>query len=153
MAKNESILTLAMLVVGIFLTIDSLWLGLGTVHRPGVGFLPFYTGLGLTCVTLVSLIKAFLAKTKKQGTESEKMSGRAVLRVVAILVALGIYVFVLPFLGFLTGTFLLLIVLFRVGGFRRWATTLAAGFLSVSISYLLFCSWLGLRFPKGPLGF
>lgn len=149
MVKKEWILTLAMLFIGVVLIVESLRLGLGGVHRPGAGFLPFYTGLGLSCVALGSLFKTFLETKREKKRECEKLFGRYILTVVTIFVALVVYVLLFPLLGYLISTFLLLIFLFKAGGFRRWIFSSMAAFLTVSLSYLLFCSWLNMRFPKG----
>jgi len=153
MVKREWILIVTLLLIGVGFTFESLRLGLGGVHRPGMGFLPFYAGLGLSCAALVSLLKTFLAVERERGAASEKTYGRSSLRVAAILAALVLYILLVSVFGFMISTFLLLVFLFKVGGFRRWTSTLLAALLSISASYLLFCSWLSLRFPKGLLGF
>lgn len=153
MVKKEWILTLAMLLVGVVFMIGSLRLGLGNVRRPGTGFLPFYTGLGLSCVALVYLFKTFLAAKRERRKVNEEFFGRSVLNVVAIFMALIVYVLLFPLLGYVLSTFLLLIFLFKAGGVRRWTSCTVDAFLAVSLSYLLFCFWLNMRFPKGFLGF
>jgi len=153
MEKKEWGLNLGMLLIGVLFVIESLRLGLGSIHRPGSGFLPFYTGLGLCLVAFFSLIKNFLTARKGNGKDQEKFFARSVLKVVAIVVALIVYVLIVPWLGYLLSTFMLLLFLFKAGGFRKWALIAVAAFLTISISYLLFSYWLGLRFPKGFLGF
>lgn len=146
-------MNLAMLLIGGALVSESLRIGLGGVHRPGAGFLPFYTGLGLSFVATLSLLKNFWAVKKGGEEEREKVFGQSVSNVVVIVFALIGYVLIFRWLGYPISTFLLLIFLFRAGGFRRWTFTLVAAFLTVSLSYLLFCSWLNMRFPIGFLGF
>jgi len=153
MEKKVWVLNLAMFLIGLIFVIESLRLGLGGVHRPGSGFLPFYTGAGLSLVAAFSLFKNFLAtKREKDRNREKKFFGPSVINVVTIVVVLVAYVLILPWLGYLLSTFMLLIFLFRAGGFRKWALTLAAAFLTTSISYLLFGHWLGIRFPKGFVG-
>lgn len=153
MAKKEWVIDFVILFVGIILIIESLRLGVGSIHRPAPGFLPILTGIGLSVVAFFSLIKNFLAAKRDKDGNREKLFGRSVLNVVAISIALFVYVLVFPWVGYLLSTFLLLIFLFKVGGFRRWAFVLAAAILTVSIIYLFFGSWLKIRFPKGFLGF
>jgi putative tricarboxylic transport membrane protein len=153
MVKKEWVLSLAMLLVGTAITVESARLGLGSIHRPGIGFLPFFTGLALSLAALGSLLNAFLTTRRSAETKSDKLFGPSILNAVAIFAALVIYVFLLGLLGFLASTFLLLVFLFKAGGFRRWSVTLAAALLTVAISQLVFCYWLSMRFPKGLLGF
>jgi len=149
MVKKEWILTFAMLLIGVFFIIESLRLGLGGFHRPGVGFLSFYSGLILSCVALGSLFKTFLTAKR----EDEKLFGRSVLNVATMFMALVAYILLFRVLGYLISTFLLLIILFKAGGFRRWIFALVASLLVVSATYVVFSSWLNMRFPKSFLGF
>lgn len=146
-------LTLAMLIIGIVFVIESLFLGLGSLHRPGAGLLPFFTGTCLFLILFFSLAVTFLTARKKKIINNRKLVGHSIFKVITIIVALAVYVLLLPWLGYLMSTFLLLTFLFRAGGFQRWLLILVVAFLTVSLSYLLFSSWLNIRFPKGFLGF
>src|SRR3990170_7689053 len=141
MVRYEWILTLALFLIGAGFTVESLRLGLGSIHRPGIGFLPFYTGLGMSGVALAFFLKTFLAVKRQQEAEREKTDGLFILRVAVIFAALVLYVLLVPVLGFLIGTFLLLIFLFKAGGIRRWMPALLAALVSVWVSYLLFSFW------------
>lgn len=153
MANKEWVIDLVILMIGVAFAIESSRLGLGGIHRPGAGFLPFYTGLGLSLVAIFSLLKNFWTVKREMSKERKKLFGRSVYNVAAIVFALIVYALIFQWLGYLISTFLLLIFLFKAGGFRRWTFTLVAAFLTVSFSYLLFCFWLNMRFPKGFLGF
>jgi putative tricarboxylic transport membrane protein len=150
MERKEWVLVLGMFLIGVIFVIEALRLGLGSVHRPGPGFLPFYGGLLLSIISFFSLIKSFF--TAPKGSGKERVFAGSILKVVAIVVSLIIYILIIPWLGYLLSTFMLLLFLFKAGGFRKWAFILAAAFLSVCMSYLLFSYWLGMRFPKGFLG-
>ena len=115
MAKKEWVLIFAMFLIGGVFVIESLRLGLGSIHSPGAGFLPFCTGAALSLAAVSSLIKIFLKAKRETGKEEEKFFGRPVLNVVAIVVALIDYVFIVPRLGYLLSTFMLLIFLFKAG--------------------------------------
>ena len=151
MVKKEWILNLGMLLLGTVFLIESVNLGLGGIHRPGPGFLPFFTGLGLSCTALFSLIGE-CTKGRSNAGRKEKFFGQSARHVFIIAVSTGIYVLVLPRLGYLLSSFLLLIVLFKTGGFRKWSLILVTALVTVLVSYWLFSHWLGLRFPKGFVG-
>ena len=150
MTRKEWVVPLALLLVGGASTIEAWRLGLGTFHRPGVGFLPFLVGISLSLIALYSLIIDIAAARKEEG--KEKFFGPFLVRVVLVVCCLGLYVVLLPVAGYLLSTFLLLVFLFKTGGVRRWSSTLAASLLTTFASYLLFGYWLGIRFPKGFLG-
>ncbi len=151
MARKEWIINAAMFVIGVVFLIESLRLGLGSIRRPGPGLLPLYTGVALSLVASFSLIRCFLAA--KGEKDKEKFFGQSVGNVVIILIGLVAYVFLLPWLGYLISTFMLLMFLFRAGGFRKWGLILLLAFVATSATHLVFSSWLNLRFPKGFFGF
>jgi len=147
MAKKAWLVSLALLVVGIASSIEAIRLGLGSVHRPGVGFLPLLVGSCLAIIAFFSLIVDIWAALRA-GTK-ERLFGDSWVKVVLIVCCLGAYVLVLPIAGYLLTTFLLFIFLFRIGGVQRWSMALLAALLTASISYLVFGFLLNIRFPKG----
>jgi putative tricarboxylic transport membrane protein len=151
MARKEWMINAAMFVVGVVFLIESLRLGLGSVRRPGPGLLPLYTGAALALVASFSLVRGLLAPRGEK--DKEKFFGPSIGNVVIILVGLVAYVFLLPWLGYILSTFMLLMFLFRAGGFRKWGLILLLAFLATAATHLVFSSWLNLRFPKGIFGF
>jgi hypothetical protein len=113
--------------------------------------LPLITGGALSLVALFSLVRSLLAP--KEDKDCEKFFGQRIGNVILILIGLVAYVFLMPWLGYLTGTLMLMAFLFRAGGFRRWSMVLLASVLTTSVTYLVFSYWLKLRFPGGVLGF
>jgi hypothetical protein len=153
MAKKEWVVSFAMLVIGFVFIIESLRLGLGSGYRPGMGFLPFYTGVGLSCVSIFLLIQNFLTGKRGERAEREKLFGRSMINVVKIVISLMVYALVLSWLGYLLSTFTLCVFLFKAGGFRRWSFAIMSALLVSAISFVIFGYWLGIRFPKGFLMF
>ena len=153
MARNDWASNLALLLLGGAFAIASLQLNFGTVHRPGPGFLPFWTASGLILVAGFSLARALVEFQRRKSAQGERLFDSSVLNVIATVVILAAYAIGLEWLGYNLSTFALFIFLFKVSGFRRWLNTLIAAFLTTSLSYLFFGSWLGVRFPKGFLAF
>ena len=151
MARKEWMINAAMFIIGVVFVIESLRLGLGSVRHPGPGLLPLYTGVALGLVASFSLVRAFLAP--KGERDKEKFFGPSIGNVVIILLGLVAYVFLLPWLGYIISTFMLLIFLFRAGGFRKWGLIVLLAFRATAATHLVFSSWLNLRFPKGIFGF
>jgi hypothetical protein len=151
MAGKEWMINAAMFLIGVVFLIESLRLGLGSFRRPGPGLLPLYTGVALALVASFSLIRCLFAPRGEK--DKEKFFGQSIGNVVIILVGLVAYVFLLPWLGYIVSTFMLLMFLFRAGGFRKWGLILLLAFLATAATHLVFSSWLNLRFPKGIFGF
>ncbi|MGZ3568653.1 MAG: tripartite tricarboxylate transporter TctB family protein [Thermodesulfobacteriota bacterium] len=66
---------------------------------------------------------------------------------------LFLYVLLFNWLGFLLGTFLLLLVLFRIVEPYGWKTILLSSVLTIAGTYFFFDILLESRLPKGFLGF
>lgn len=153
MANRESVIYVVMFIIGVVFLIESLRLGLGRMHQPGIGFFPFFTGVALSVIALYSLVKNFLVAKREKGKDIEKFFGPSAFNVGKIIACLYVYVFITPWLGFILSTFILFIILYKVGGIRKWTATLLYSFLTISLTYFIFSYWLNLRFPKGFLGF
>jgi len=149
MERREWTINLVILLIGAVFIIESVRLGLGRIQRPGPGMLPLLAGGGLSLAALYALVRSLLAA---KGAK-ERFFGRNVVNVIIILIGLVVYVFVLPWLGYLTGTFMLLMFLFRAGGFRRWGTIVLYALVTTVVTHVVFSHWLNLRFPRGILGF
>jgi hypothetical protein len=150
--RRELIVNALMIVVGAIFSIESLRLGIGGIHRPGPGMLPLFTGIALGLVATFSLIK-YLVMTKGNNGQDDKFFGHAIYNVIIISISLVAYVLLLPWLGYLTATVMLLVFLFKAGGFRKWGWILLSSLATSSVTYLVFSYWLHLRFPQGIFGF
>jgi putative tricarboxylic transport membrane protein len=154
MVQKEWILNVVMFLFGIVIIVKSLHLGLGSLARPGVGLFPFIAGVGLSLVTFFPALKKFIAARKEYDRDGgQKFFGPSVINVLVSLIALVIYSFILPWLGYLISTFMLLAILFKIAGFRKWVFTLTVSFIAALATYIVFYYWLSVRLPKGILGF
>ena len=62
MGRADRISGIFWLLFAIFVGIESYRLGLGTLHKPGPGFLYFWTSIALGIMSLVVLIQAGISK-------------------------------------------------------------------------------------------
>jgi len=90
--------------------------------------------------------------------KGEKITGPAAgssknFKLAGTVVALFLFAFGFPHLGFLIATIPLMIFLPRVIGELSWKVSLAIGFLTSLAMYALFKIWLKVQFPLGPWGF
>ncbi len=138
-------------LVGFGFSIFSFNLGLGSVHAPGPGFVPFLAG-GLLIVLSIATMMETRPETKVKNW-SGLFGGDRWRIVVGILGTLFLYALVMDFLGFNLSTFLLLIFLFRLGEGQRWTVALGVAFITMVLTYLLFDYFLQVSFPRGFLGF
>jgi putative tricarboxylic transport membrane protein len=145
--SRDRVSGLAWLAVALFAAAQGLSLGLGSLHRPGPGFFPFWGGvvLGLLSILLVVRSPALDAPT------AARLRLDTAKPVVAAGAILG-YLLLLEVLGFVPVTFLFLLLLFRLER-RSWTFSAASAAVGAVGSYGLFQLWLKTQLPTGPLGF
>jgi len=131
--------------LALFVLWESLRLELGTLKTPGPGFLSFGAGIGLAVLSL-ALITSGWGKRADLKAHSR--------RVILALLALFAYSLILDTLGFIVATFLLVAILFRLGGyFRQWWTLVAASASVALLAYLFFGILLNVFLPRGLFSF
>jgi putative tricarboxylic transport membrane protein len=138
------------MVFSLIVCLESWRLEVGNLHAPGPGFLPFLTGLLLGGLSGIAFIQAL--KEKPSQEKGFLSFGAYLIKVGLLAVALVVYVLLLSTLGFLVGTFLLLLFLFRIMEPLGWKTVFLASIITLAAVYLLFDVFLGTRLPIGILG-
>jgi putative tricarboxylic transport membrane protein len=150
MKKTYTVANLIWLALSIAICIESWRLHIGGFHQPGPGFLLFFAGALLGIFALISLIQS-MKERKHRGPGT--WAGVNFLRLGLLVGVLFLYTILLPKVGFLLGTFLLLLFLFRVVEPYRWRKVFFASLLTIGVIYGFFVIILESRLPKGLLGF
>ena len=129
---------------------EAIELEVGTPHNPGSGFMIFGAAAVLGLLALHQFIKSF--KSLKQGsdTAAERIHWGRILGVIAANI---LYIFLLQPVGFLFCTFLLLLFLFQVLERGRWLQRVIGSALTSFLTYLFFARLLQLNLPKGIIPF
>ncbi len=142
------------LLLGIAICVQSVYLKIGELRKPGPGFMPFLSGAFLG---LFGLILTLTSISRKFREEEEVES----LRIWAKgnwgnfffpLIALFGYLLLLKPLGFILTTFIFLFFLFKLKEPKRWGMPFIFSVCTVILSYLIFSVWLKCQFPKGIFG-
>jgi putative tricarboxylic transport membrane protein len=124
----------------------------GSIHNPGPGFLPFWSGVTLGLLSILLLIRTFL---QKDGTPllgklfKEKIRWKKVGIVLISLILYGIFI---EIMGFFLSTFLFLVSLMRFIDPLPWKRVIGWALIGSIGSYLIFEVFMKLRLPKGFLG-
>ena len=136
----------ALLVLSLYVSIESWRLGLGTYFRPGPGFFPFYSGLLLGVLAVILTLGAFRGELGP-GEAWGKWTN-------ILLVSVGMLGFALLLnrLGFLLTAFVFIWFLLQVVERRDWIVSLGAAALTALGSYAIFQLWLRAQLPAGILG-
>lgn len=130
--------------------LESRRLEVGTFQTPGPGFLPFLAAIGLGLLAVIAFIQTLREKTSQE--KGVPFFGEYLIKVGLLTGVLIVYVLLLNILGFMIGTFLLLLFLFRIVEPVRWSKVFLASGITLAAVYLLFDLFLGTRLPKGILG-
>ena len=137
--------------IAVFVLVQAIALGTGTLSSPGPGFLMFIASLSLGLLSLLLMAMKVFKRAGSAGF-SNMWQGRNRLKVILSVMALLLYAFLLTHLGFLLTSFALMVVLFGLERQRAWITLTYAAVTVVSC-YVFFHILLAVPFPKGVLYF
>jgi putative tricarboxylic transport membrane protein len=137
------------LALGLFGLFSSIRLGIGNVRDPGSGFVLFYASLlFIGCIVLMLFLSHFNCQ---RPAPVESWRGLCRRKVLVVVGASILYLFILEKVGYLLATFALMLVLFGLGRLRLWVLLSCAG-ATVAGSYCIFHTLLKVPLPKGILG-
>jgi putative tricarboxylic transport membrane protein len=152
MGRADRISGVFWLCFAVLMIIQSYRLGLGTLHKPGPGFLFFWVNIILAIMSLVVLIRAWAGK-KQEGPQHAIFGRQNLSKIIFVMVSLFLYALFMEAVGFLPITLLLFIYLLGIIEKKKWYYTLFVSIVVTVISYLIFETWLQSQLPKGLLGF
>ena len=151
--KAERLGAIFWLGVGLISIYGSAQLGIGTMRRPGSGFLSLLAGCFISLMALIVLLQSLLQRQGKEAKLSSLWEGVKWRRPLAIGLILVVYILVLEKVGFLITSLLTLFVMFKGVEKISWGKAIL---ISVSISagsFLLFNNLLKATLPRGIFGF
>jgi putative tricarboxylic transport membrane protein len=144
---------------GVFFLLLSIYVGgvsflrldLGSLHKPGPGFMPFWSAIILGILTIIMLLQDSLPHKEKEAEEKrEKIHWQAVFLAFASLL---ICIFIFERLGYILSTLLFVGFLLKYIEKKRWLSAILASVLMTLFSYCVFKVWLQADLPKGIFGF
>jgi hypothetical protein len=140
---KERIVAAGILVFALAYAAGAVALRVGSLAEPGAGLFP----AAIACALLVAAgLHAWRTFRGNREDEGRSWAQVAPVGIAATLVA---YPFLLARLSFLLSTFLVLFVLYRLLGFKRAATSLAAAATTSLLSFVVFAGLLGVVLPSG----
>lgn len=139
------------LLLSIYVCIASFRMGIGTPRNPGMGFMTFGSSLLLGIFSLIVFFRTLLKREETEIT-SAAFSGIMWKRILFVLIALVLYVMLLPVLGYKIITFLLMSFLFWILKGTKWWWVLSSSLITTIATYYIFSKWLNCQFPEGLFG-
>ena len=142
-----------MILVGTYVATGAIRLGIGSVNKPGAGFIFFWLAVLLICLATIDLATTIVESKRSNAIQKPLWKGFRWGKVILILVGLGVYAIVLDILGFILSTFLVLFFLFKVVEPVKWRDAIIGSLLTISVVYAVFGIWLKVPFPAGIFGY
>jgi putative tricarboxylic transport membrane protein len=151
MNRRDLLAGLFWLGISVFVAIQSVKSDLGSLHSPGPGFLPFWSAVVLGTLSVILLVTNSLKK-KWEGKLVDLWRGLDWVRVIWVLLSLFLYPILLPVTGYLITTFALIAFLLFIGVRSKLWIDVASALAIALISYVIFCTLLDVKLPKGIFG-
>ena len=136
-------------VLSVTVFVESIHLGIGTPRSPGTGFMAFGASGLLGILSFILFLKTTL-KSEKPG--EPLFAGSLWNRVAFAAIALLFYAWLMPLLGYIISTFLLMTFLFWIVRGQKWWWVLTSSFLTTIATFYLFSNLLNCQFPAGLFG-
>jgi hypothetical protein len=114
---------------------------------PRAGFFPFYLGLFVLTASVINFARAFTEKPKQPiFAEWGQLQ-----RVLAVVLPVGIYVLVVPWIGIYIASAGLIAFFMRVIGRYGWGKLAGIAVAVPIVVFIIFEKWFLVPLPKGPL--
>jgi putative tricarboxylic transport membrane protein len=147
MKMHDRISSTVLIVFALIVCVGSIRIKLGTFHEPGPGLIPFMAGVLLCLSSLLSLI---VVDVGNKSEDTSRTEGPAKLgNVIKVLVALSIYTFLLPKLGYVVGTFFLMVFFMKGFGNWSWKGSVVMAIIVALATDFIFNVWLQCNLPFG----
>ena len=153
MVKADRISGIFWLCFAVLVIIQSYHLGLGTLHKPGPGFLFFWVNIVLAIMSLIVLIRAWMSKQGEETPLTTIFGGQNTSKIIFVMISLFLYALLMEIIGFIPVTLMLFLFLLGIVEKKKWFYTIFVSVVVTVISYLIFETWLQSQLPKGLLEF
>lgn len=141
-----------LLMVGLFLAVQSLRLSVWSAFGPDEGFFPLAVAVLIMILSLIILVKSVRpdrVPRKTETAESQRGKGERIFKVISYALLMSGYGLLMERLGFLIASVLLLFPIARIVESQSWRTALLLSLISIATSYILFAYLLGVPLPRG----
>ena len=153
MNRDEVLPGIVIFLFGAVTTLLSLRMTVGVFRMPGTGMFPLFLGILLMILSGIFVLRIFLqAKEEKVKKEPSVESSESPLQLILFLGAMALATLFFNQLGYPLISLLLMVVLLRILGIKRWGLNILISVVTAVGSYILFVKWLDIPMPKGWIG-
>jgi len=152
MGRYDKITSLFWFCLGLFITLKSTRIGLGSVSDPGPGFIFFLSGILLCLLSAVVFIAAYRRNAEDE-EKSISWKGIRWRKLTVFIISLLIYTYFYETIGFIISSLALMLYLFKGIEPQKWSTAIMSTILTSIATYAIFVLWLKCQLPRGILPF
>lgn len=148
--KSEGVFSVCMTVFGLIVVVLSLRLGFGSMRQPEAGFFPLLIGVLIFLFGSLCVFEYFRKRREQTSPSRTGMfeeGGRV--RSIGTIVCMAVWLLLLPWLGYIVATFLVVLALFKVMGLEGRLSPLLLSLGVVLFVYIIFDTWLYIDLPRG----
>lgn len=142
-------MTLLFIVLSVLICLGSVQMGIGGLSEPGPGLMPLGASIVLGILSLANLF----SKASDPVGDGIGYKGVKWGRLSLVVLSLIAFTVLLPMLGYLITTFLVMFFLYKSIEPQKWRVAFLGAFLSTILTYLLFAVALKSYFPEGVFSF
>jgi len=151
--RDEIVVAIVIFIFGAITALLSLKMPIGTFRMAGTGMFPLCLGILLVILSGIFILRIFLQGKKSQiKKEVSIQSSESSIQLILFLGAMVLATLFLNQLGYPLTSFLLLLVLLRILGIKRWGLNILISVVTAVGSYFVFVQWLSIPMPKGWVG-
>jgi putative tricarboxylic transport membrane protein len=153
MEPHDRVSSFILGILGFAVAAGAYQLDLGEIRNPGPGFFPFWAGLALAAISFIVFGKTYKGnKEAKQDAPPSPFSSVRWKTLGLVIMLMILYANTFELLGFVIGTFIMMVFLFKIDRSQRWLVSAASAAATVLATYLLFELIFQSGFPRGLLG-
>ena len=153
MGKSDRLSGIVWFFLSLVTAVESYRIGVGNLHSPQAGFLPFVSSIILGILSLILLLSTKGRKQQFSETiEDIAFNMHRVPKVLYVIISLFLYAIFLNVLGFVLVSAILMAVMLRAVEPQKWYVVTIGAILIPIVAYLLFDVFLKVELPKGVLG-
>lgn len=155
-SAGERLVLGGIIVLAGYFGVTSFCYQIGSFNNPQSGFFPLV--ISLLVLVLAVFLNFFPTRpVTKQGSRcgepEAESSPHGIHQILSVLAAIGVFTVVLEHLGFTIAAFALLLFLLKVMKIPGWVFPVLFSLIVVTVAWVVFQKWLGVRLPGGFLAF
>jgi putative tricarboxylic transport membrane protein len=148
--RADQVSGIVLLALSIFALYESSRLDMAYRGAPGPGFFPFWLSIAMCLISVAIIISGF-RRPASSDSRVKWPTGTGLVRILAVFVALVIYVFLIRVIGYILSTAALILCVACMLRRYRWYQLVTVSLLTATGLFVVFHVWLQMPLPTGEL--